>query len=244
MRFPTFTGTLALVALAIAIGSLIALSLRPSTIAAATTPVPVRQITVVGKGEAKASPDTARVQLGVQTEAPSARQALTDNNGKMSALVAKLKELGVANQDIQTSNISIYPRYDHDGREVLGYQVHNTVTVKIRSVGQTGDLLDQVVDAGANNMSGISFMIEDPKALEQQAREQAIADARTRAEAMAKAAGASVGQIISISENIGTAPPVMYAMPEAAGRATDASVPTEAGEQTLSAQVQMSFELR
>ncbi len=129
MRFPTLTGALALVALAIALGAIVAMVFRPQPIAAATTPAPVRQITVVGKGEAKATPDTARVQIGVQSEAPSAREALTDNNGKMTALIAKLKELGVADKDIQTSNISIYPRYDHNGREVLGYQVNNMVVL-------------------------------------------------------------------------------------------------------------------
>ncbi len=99
------------------------------------------------------------------------------------------------------------------------------------------------MEVGANNMSGIAFMVEDHKGLEQQARDQAIADARVRAEAMAKAAGLTLGQVISITENIGAEPPVVYAMPEAA-RAADAFVPIEAGEETPSAQVQLSFELR
>jgi hypothetical protein len=245
MRFPTLTSALALVALAIAIGSVVALWIRPQPIsAAAPAAVPMRQITVVGQGEAKATPDTAMVQIGVQTEALTARQALTDNNTKMTALIAKLKELGVGDKDIQTSNISIYPRYDHEGREVVGYQVGNMVSVKIRNVGQTGALLDQVVEAGANNLSGITFMIDDAKALEQQARDQAIANARTRAEAMAKAAGATVGQVYSITENIGTPPPMPMPMAAAREMATDASVPVEAGEQTITAQVQITFELQ
>ncbi|MDP9310622.1 MAG: SIMPL domain-containing protein [Chloroflexota bacterium] len=127
MRFSTLASALALVALTIAVGTLVALWARPQPISAAANVTPMRQITVVGRGEAKATPDTAAIQIGVQTEAPTARQALTDNNAKMTALVAKLKELGVADQDIQTSNISIYPRYDNNGREVLGYQVGNTV---------------------------------------------------------------------------------------------------------------------
>lgn len=244
MRFPTLTSALALVALAIAFGTVVALWVRPQQISAAATNVmPMRQITVVGQGEAKATPDTAMVQIGVQSEAAAAREALTDNNAKMTALVAKLKELGVVAKDIQTSNLSIYPRYDNEGREVLGYQVGNMVTVKVRNVGQTGALLDQVVEAGANSISGIMFMIDDAKTLEQQARDQAIANARTRAEAMAKAAGATVGQVYSITENIGTAPPMPMAG-SAREMLADVSVPVEAGEQTISAQVQITFELQ
>jgi uncharacterized protein YggE len=244
MRFPNLPVALALIALAVAIGALVAIAARPQTIAAATTEVPARHITVVGHGQANATPDTASIQMGVQSEAATAREALTDNNTKMAALIAKLKELGVADKDIQTSNINIYPRYDNEGRDVLGYQVSNTVTVKIRNVNAAGALLDQVVDAGANNMSGISFMVDDAKALEQQAREQAIAGARSRAEAMAQAAGSSVGQVISITENIGSTPPIAFARQEAKAMAADAMVAVQPGEQTIMAQVQMTYELR
>ncbi len=245
MRLSTLVAAFALATLAVAVGALIAVWSRPQSIVAATNTAPVRQITVVGKGETKAAPDTASVQLGVQTEAETARQALTDNNTKMQTLVARLKELGIADKDIQTSNISIYARYDDRGRDVLGYQVSNTVTVTIRNISQTGEVLDKVVDAGANSVMGISFMIDQPSLLEQTARDQAIQDARTRAEAMAKASNATIGQVLSITENIGSTPPPVYPAAERATAAGDAAmVPIQTGEQTVTAQVQITFELR
>jgi uncharacterized protein len=245
MRLSTLAAAFALVLLAVAIGALIAVWSRPQSIVAASTTSPVRQITVVGKGEAKASPDTASIQLGVQTEAETARQALTDNNTKMQALIARLKELGVADKDIQTSNINIYPRYDDRGRDVLGYQVNNTVTVTIRNISQTGELLDKVVDAGANSVMGIAFTIDQPSQLEQTAREAAIRDARTRAEAMAQTSNSALGQVLSITENIGASPPPVYPMAaRQEAMAADAAVPVQSGEQTVNAQVQITFELR
>jgi uncharacterized protein YggE len=244
MKFPSIAGALALVALAIAVGSIALVGMRPQTTVAQSNVVPIRQITVVGQGDASGTPDTASVQIGVQSEAATSREALTDNNGKMAALIAKLKELGVAEKDIQTSNLSIYPRYDNDGKAIIGYQVSNMVSIKIRNLADAGSLLDQVVSAGANNLSGIMFMIDDTKALEGQARDAAIADARARAQAMAQAAGGSVGQVLNITENIGSTPvPLMM---ERAAVAADAagSVPIQSGEQTINASVQITFELR
>lgn len=244
IRFLSILSVLTLVALALAVGTLATLWFRPRPTAAqaATTTTPVRQITVVGEGKTNAAPDTATVQIGVQTEAPTAREALTANNTQMAALIAKLKELGVADRDLQTSNLSIWPRYDNRGRQIEAYQVTNTVSVKIRNIADAGNLLDQVVDAGANNISGITFLIDDPSALQKSARDAAIADARQRAEAMAQAAGVTLGQVLQISETISTPPvyPMMRAeMADAAG-----SVPIQTGEQTITAQVQMTFEIR
>ncbi len=242
-RVPTIIAAVAVAALVFAAGALGAALSRPRTIAAATNATPVRQITVVGQGKTVAVPDTAVVQLGVQTLADTAREALTQNNAAAEALLAKLRELGVADRDIQTSSVNIWPQYDRDGTRVTGYQVSNTVTVKIRNIEQTGELLDQVVDVGANNISGISFTIDDPSALEQAARDQALNDARARAEAMAQATGASVGEILYITESIGMQPPVPLFEAPAAEAAGDARVPVEPGEQTVTAQVQVTFEL-
>lgn len=245
MRLSTLAAAFGLATLAVAVGALIAVWSRPQSIVAATSTSPVRQITVVGKGEAKAAPDTASVQLGVQNESETARQALTDNNTQMQAMIAKIKELGVADKDIQTSNINIYPRYDDKGRDVLGYQVNNTVTVTIRNISQTGELLDKVVDAGANSVMGITFMIDQPSKLEQTAREAAINDARARAEAMAQTSNSALGQVLSITENIGASPPPVYPMAAERQMAADtAMVPVQSGEQTINAQVQITFELR
>lgn len=251
-RFTTLVIAVALIGLAVSAGTLVLLLTRPqtvqgasqSTVGAQVVNSAIRQITVVGQGEAKGAPDTASIQLGVQTEAATAREALTSNNTQMEALVAKLKELGVEAKDIQTSNIGIYPRYDNNGRTVEAYQVNNTVTVRIRNIAQTGSLLDNVVDAGANNVNGISFMINDPTQLQTTARDAAIADARARAEAMAKSAGVTLGQVLAISETVGQ--PVMPLMmrAEAADMAAGSAVPVQSGEQAIGAQVQVTFEIR
>ena len=218
---------------------------RPATTQAAQTPGAgvVRQITVVGTGEVKAAPDQATVQIGVQTQGEAARDALTENNAKMAALIEQLKQLGVAEKDIQTSNFSISPTYNNDGRVVTGYQVNNMASVTIRNVTAAGDLLDDIVSAGANTVWGISFGIGDPKALQSAARDAAIADARTRAEAMATAAQGTVGQVLSISENIGLVPQPFLNRGGAGAAAAD-SVPVGTGEQAVTAQVQITYELR
>jgi uncharacterized protein YggE len=242
-RVPTLVAAIVIMALAFAAGALGAILGRPRPAAAAIQAPLVRQITAIGRGEVTAVPDTAIVQLGVQTEAETARAALTENNAATEALIAKLKELGVADRDIQTSSFNIWPRYDEKGNTIVGYQVTNLVTVKIRNLNQTGTLLDQVVEVGANNVTGISFTIDNPTALEQQARNQAIADARSRAEAMAQASSVTLGQILTISENIASPLPVLYreAMPAAEA---GAAVPVQPGEQSVVAQVQVTFELR
>ncbi len=232
-------------ALLIGAAALGAVMARPAAIQAAqANPVPIRQMMVVGSGEAKAAPNQATVQLGVQSEAQSAREAMTQNAAKMQALLDQLKQLGIADKDLQTSNFSISPTYEQDGRSITGYQVNNTVSVVIRDISRSSELLDKVVSAGANNVFGLSFSIDDPKALQAQARNAAIADAQARAAEMAKTAGGTVGQIIAISETIGQVQPVMaFARGEAADSAAGAP-PIATGEQTINAQVQVTFELR
>lgn len=245
-RMSALTTVAALAALALGVAALVLLLARPQATAAAT--LGVRQITVVGNGEADVTPDMARVQIGVQTQAASAGEALSQNNANMEALLARLREQGIANQDIQTSSVSISPRYDYNGPSPTqnGYDANNTVTVTIRNIAQTGQLLDQVVQAGANNIGGINFTVDDPSALQTNARNAALTDAKTRAEAMAQAVGGTVGQVLSVTENIGQPPQVFErAMAASGGALADtANVPIEPGQQTITAQVQVTYELR
>lgn len=234
----------AVIALALGAAALGMVLARPQPLAAATTDMAVRHITVIGTGDVNAAPDTAQVQVGVQTQADSAQEALTQNNSQMTALIDQLKQLGIAERDIQTSNVSIWPRYGMNGTRIEGYEANNTVTVKIRDITQTGELLDNVVEVGANNVSGIGFTIDDPSALETEARNAAIADARARAEAMAQAIGGAVGQVLNITESIGSVPPPMYEQRMMAADTDGGSVPVQPGEQTITAQVQVTFELR
>jgi uncharacterized protein YggE len=244
-KFSTVIAGAVIAALIVAAASLGAVLARPTPIAAAQGGGVVRQITVVGSGEAKAAPDRATIQLGVMSEAATVQEALKDNNAKMATLIDQLKQLGVAERDIQTSNFNINATYGENGRTVTGYQVSNTVAVTIRKLSEAGSMLDKVVSAGANQVYGIGFGIEDPKQLQEQARNAAIADAQTRAQAIARAANSTVGQVISISETIGQPPMPLFDRGMAAeAQAAAGGPPIQAGEQVVTAQVQITYELR
>jgi uncharacterized protein len=228
-------------ALAALIGLLGALLPRQ---AAAQPPVGtqgVRQITVVGTGEASGAPDTARAQLGVETRAATAGEALEANSTRMAALIARLKELGVKDEDIQTSGFNVGTDYDYEAGQIRGYTVSNSVSVVVRDLASLGELLDAAVQAGANNVYGLSFSVAEPKVLGEQARANAIADAQARAAQMAQAAGLSVGEVLAISESIGGPVPMPFAE---AAMSQKAGAPIEPGLHGVSAQVQVTFVLR
>lgn len=207
-------------------------------------------ITVDGQGEATAAPDTAMINSGVTTQAATARDALDANSKAMQELIAALKDAGIEEKDIQTSNFSVNPNYVYsDARDengysrppkIDGYQVSNTVTVRVRDLDSLGAILDKSVTVGANTINGISFSVADPKDLLDQARTAAVKDARAKAELYAEAAGVKLGDIESISESQGFSgpqPQVMYARAEAAP-----SVPVQSGELSFSVTVNMQWE--
>lgn len=210
---------------------------------AQANPIAARQITVVGTGTSRARPDTAQVQIGVETTAPTTTAALEQNSAQVNAVVARLKELGIAETDIQTSNFNMYATYDENGREVTGYTVSNMVSVTIRNLAQAGTLLDEVVQVGANRIYGISFNVDQPDALMEQARNEAIADARVKAEQMAQVSGTTLGEVLVITENIGATPPIPF-MGGAAAEKAAADVPVQGGEQVFNASIQVTFALQ
>jgi uncharacterized protein len=205
-----------------------------------TTAAPVRRIDVTGSGSVYAAPDQATVQLGVTSQAASAADALKDNSAKTAAVLTSIKNIGVDAKDIQTSDFSIFPTYGSNGTTITGYQVNNTVVVVIRDLANAGTILDQVVQAGANNISGLSFDIADPSKLQAEARTKAIAAARAKAEAMASAAGVSLGDIMTISESVSNGPMPMARM----AMADAAAVPLATGQQQIAVDVMISFALR
>ncbi len=232
------TALIAVVALA-AVGLL-----RPSqTVAAQPGVSNLPQITVIGTGDVKVEPDIATIYIGVETTAATTQEALAQNSAQAQAIIDRLRQLGVEARDIQTSGLNIYPNYDEQGRAITGYTVNNTVNVTIRNLAQAGDLIDQVVQVGANRLYGINFSVSDPEAALAQARDVAIANARARAEQMARASGVSLGRVLFITENLGASPiPVMdfaYAAPRAGS-----APPVQPGQQSYSATVQITFELR
>ena len=231
-----------LLLLAILAGVVGLLYARPATAQTSVGVPGMRQVSVVGHGEVKGRPDTATVQIGVENEAATAKEALAQNTAQAQAIQQKLKELGVDEKDLQTSNFGVNPTYGADGRQVTGYHVSNSVTVTIRDLDQAGALLDQVVQAGANSIYGISFSVADPQKLMEQARQQAVADAKARATQLAGAGGAAVGDVLVISENVNA--PVPLPMAARAPEMSQAAVPVQPGEQTFSVDVQVTYGLR
>ena len=204
-------------------------------------------IVVSGLGEVKAKPDMASISAGVVTQAATAAEALAANSQAMNAVIAALKNLGVAEDDIQTSNFSVspqYPPYDSNNLQppkIVGYQVSNQVTAIVRDLAKLGTILDGLVQAGANNINGVSFGIDKADALEDEARKAAIADAKHRAEIFAAAAGVSVGRVIAIQEMGTSLPPQPYLAMRAE---VAAAVPIATGQETVSASVNVTFELK
>lgn len=215
-----------------------------------------KTITVTGQGKISAAPNVADINIGVVTQAETAREALSANTEKMTALQKTLKDRGVAAKDVQTTNISVTPRYSQPPQPVpgqqpreftpriVGYDVTNTVTVTARDLNKLGDLLDAVVTAGANQMNGISFRIDTPESLLDEARKKAMADAKHKADLMAGEAGVVVGPPISITDQEGPRYPVPRAPMMGRMMAMDAPVPVSAGEQELSVSVHVVYELK
>ena len=200
-------------------------------------------MTMSGHGEAHGQPDTAMLSAGVSVDASTAAVALASANRSMQAVLAALKKLDVPDKDIQTRDFSVRPQYatgNSEAPRVTGYQVSNQVQVRLWDISKLGATLDAVVTAGANQINGVNFSIHDSAALIADARAAAVADARTKAETFAKAAGVSLGPIVSINENgiSGPRPVVFAAMAKAA------PVPVALGEETISADVTIAWKIK
>ncbi|MHA7872445.1 MAG: SIMPL domain-containing protein [Hyphococcus sp.] len=204
-----------------------------------------RTITVSGRGEAAAAPDMAVLSIGVRTDAQTAAAALRQNSADMAATIAKLKDLDVADRDIQTSGLSINPRYDYGERRsdprVIGFTATNTLTVKLRDLDRAGAVIDQAVQSGANSLGGVQLTFADPKPLSDAARKDAVADARGKAALYAEAAGVRLGRVLSIQDGyVATPAPQPYAT-AALRMESDAAVPMQAGESTITASVTIVY---
>jgi uncharacterized protein YggE len=163
-------------------------------------------ITVVGEGKVSIEPDTARANFGVEVVGPSVREALDENAATMEQVLEALRAEGIADKDIQTTGFSIYAeRYGPQGplpEDQVNYRVSNNVTVVIRDLESVGTVVDAAVEAGANNIYGIEFRVDDPSTQESSARQDAISDARAKAEELAELTGVTLGGVVSVSEVI------------------------------------------
>jgi len=208
-------------------------------------PNPRPTLTVSGEGTATAAPDTASFASGVVTEGKTAREALDANTKAVADMVAAIKASGVEPRDISTSGFSVQPQYanqkNNEAPRIAGYQVRNTVSVRVRDLTKLGDLLDQMVTTGANQIGSISFDIAKPAALQEAARVDAVKDARRQAEIMAEAAGVRLVRIVTINGEPGMRP--MPRMMAASAMMKSDAVPVEAGEAEVHSNVSVTYEI-
>ena len=204
-----------------------------------------RTISVSATGTVSAEPDVAYISAGVTTDGESAKDAIGRNNALMTKLIDGLKSAGIPPKDIQTTAINVEPRYtqakDNRPASIAGYRVVNQVRLTVREVKRLGEFLDQAIALGANQIHGIRFDIANSETLKDEARKQAVANAKRRAELYASAAGVQLGQVLRISENV-----VEENSNQFARKAFTAAAPTpiETGTRTLSVEVHVTYALQ
>ncbi|MEQ1652048.1 MAG: SIMPL domain-containing protein [Hyphomicrobium sp.] len=205
-----------------------------------------RTVTVSASGSVSAEPDEATISTGVSSDAKSAREAMSKNNEAMKKVIAELKTQGVDAKDIQTTQFNVEPVYVYpkEGQPpvVTGYRVNNMVSVRVRNLDKLGGVLDQLVTAGANQMNGISFDVSKAETLKDEARKDAMANALRRAKLLATAAGADVGEVVQISEEVTHAGPRPVVFAKRAAMAE--SAPVERGSQELETRVTVTWKLK
>ncbi|MBI2587401.1 SIMPL domain-containing protein [Candidatus Amesbacteria bacterium] len=204
--------------------------------------------TVDGTGKVTAVPDTAAVELGVNTTRPSVKAAQTEANNIINKITADLKKLEIPEKDIKTSHYSIYPNYDYrdDLNRVLGYQVSTGLTVTVKNLDKINAVLDTATTDGANVVGGIQFTVDDTlqKQLMQQARDLAVKEAKDQAVSLARSAGISLGRIVNIQETSPFSPRPIYMTAEklADGRGGDTQI--QPGSTDITSSVTLSYETR
>lgn len=205
-----------------------------------------RTLNVTGQGKVEASPDIAYITLGVVTEHKDAGTAQDDNRQKMSSIILAIKSLGVKDDDIKTTNYSIYPRYNYiketGERHIIGYTVNNSVQVTIRDISKVGKIIDMASKNGVNTSGGITFGLSDYEKYYNEALRNAVETAKRKAETMAGALGITLGVPVSVSESGGYHPPVYYDHHMKVGMGEAASTPIQAGTLRVTANVSMTYE--
>jgi uncharacterized protein YggE len=244
-----------------------------ATAAVAQTPsVPVSPLgpnsallSVTAEGQSRRTPDLAIFSAGVVTQADTAGEAIAANSRRMNEVVAALKRAGIADRDVQTSSISLQPRYSNPELEaqlraretrqpyipppqpaapkIIGYEARNTLQVRVRRIGEMGKIIDTLIAQGANEVNGPSFGLDEPAAALDEARTEAMANARQRAQLYARAAGLRVVRILSITEGGGYYPMQEMKFDARVASAPPPPTPVAPGELTLGVNVSVQFEL-
>ena len=234
---------------------LLALALGASAIPAAASgqvtatfaqPIAGTKLDITATGEVTRVPDVAVISAGVVTRSTTATAAIQENADRMERVRAALKKAGIADRDIQTSNLSLNPEYRYENNQppqLVGYTATNQVSVRFRDIRNSGKILDTLVTEGANQINGPNLTIDKPEGALDEARAKAAAVGRARAELYARALGMKVVRLLSVSESGGYAvPPPMPVMMRA--QSADASTKVDPGEQQLQVSLAMTFELQ
>jgi hypothetical protein len=205
------------------------------------------RLDVVAVGEVARVPDIARINAGVVTQAPTASAAIEQNSRRMTSVRAALRRAGIADRDIQTSNVSLNPDYryvENQPPQLIGYRASNEVTVRFRDIANTGRILDALVAQGANQINGPTLSIDKPEEALDEARTAALRTAQTRANLYARAMNKRVRRVLSVSEaGIGYQPQPRPMAVEARGAADASFAKIDPGEQTISISLTVTFEL-
>jgi uncharacterized protein len=194
-------------------------------------------ITVTGSGTVDSTPNQASFDFGVTTNGATAAEALSGNASQARAIIAALKKAGIPSADIQTTQVSLWPQTSSNGREITGYQALNSVDVTA-ALGRSGQLVDAAVRAGANNVDGPNLDTADKASLYNRAVDQALSDAKQKAQAIAKASGLTLGRALKVREG-STQTPIVYSDALVARPAV--APPIEAGTQKIQASVTVTY---
>lgn len=209
-----------------------------------------RTITVTGEGKISAKPDIANVSLSVVSKGATVKLVTLDNNTKMNAVIAAVQALGVDSKDITTSAYDLYPNYDYtnaaNNNKILGYNLTQEITLKVRDLTKVDDILDAGTKAGANQVGSLSFDIDDTGPVKAQARQKAFEVAKQKAQDMASEVGVGLGRVITFSEEAQSNPvPVLnYAMAMKTDAAVAPAPSIQAGQKELVMDVSVTYEIQ
>ncbi len=201
----------------------------------ATTAPAQKTITVSGNGTVTSIPDRAQVSFSIETRAKTAQSALAQNADEASKVIAALKGAGVAEADLQTSQVSLSPQTTQDGLTIVGYSASNSISAR-SAIAAAGKLIDTAVAAGATNVSGPSLSLSDQAGLYRDALKKAVADAKLKAQALADSAGLTLGGVQAMTEGSASMP-----IPMAMGKADSAATPIQPGTQDVQATVTVTY---
>lgn len=205
-----------------------------------------QDLTVSGTGKAYIKPDIAVVNFGVTTEAIKSQDAVDQNNKKMNVIIAEIKKLGVEEKDIQTTNYNLNPVYDwtnRGGRIFTGYSLNQQITVKIRNFDKINGILDSATTNGATNVGDLQFTVDDMEKIRTEARAKAIAEAKTKAQALANEAGLKLGKLVNVSEGYNNYPQPLYGM-GVAKEMSSVAPDIQTGQVEINVTVNLTYKLK